>query len=315
MSVMEGLRAPKLFSDRLRAPEPRSERCLNCGAEMVGPFCAQCGQRDVPPYPSVGELVTDAFWELSGWDGRFAATVKALVRFPGRLTHEFLEGRRARYISPLRLYLFASLMYFVAAAAAPDVRPADGSSISAPGIQIGTGPGPGRVSAAGVKGRQGALTPAERDSALADIAKAPAVLRPILRRIVIDSQGFKKALLTTMPRVLFALVPVFAAIIALFYHGRKYPEHLYFALHLHAFFFVALTFAALAKFSNSVGVSIAASVIVAIWIAVYALISARRVYGGSWVATFAKGIGVTVLYSIAGVLGLCAAIYWAALTS
>ena len=42
MSVMEGLRAPKMLVERLRPPEARSARCLDCGADMVGPFCAQC---------------------------------------------------------------------------------------------------------------------------------------------------------------------------------------------------------------------------------------------------------------------------------
>src|SRR3569833_174672 len=121
MGLMEGARAPKMFAERLRAPEPRSARCLNCNTELVGPFCAQCGQRALPPYPSVRELVTDAFWELSGWDGRFAATVRALFRAPGQLTLDFLEGRRARFISPLRLYLLASLLYFLVAAAVPGV--------------------------------------------------------------------------------------------------------------------------------------------------------------------------------------------------
>ena len=43
--------------------------CLNCGSALVGPFCAECGQRAVPPYPTLRELVGDAFAELSGWDG------------------------------------------------------------------------------------------------------------------------------------------------------------------------------------------------------------------------------------------------------
>ena len=43
--------------------------CLNCGAELTGRFCAGCGQRDVPPRPSVKELVGDAYGELVGWDG------------------------------------------------------------------------------------------------------------------------------------------------------------------------------------------------------------------------------------------------------
>src|ERR1041385_5171442 len=45
-------------------------RCLNCDAPLTGIFCAECGQRDVPPYPSVRELAIDAVQEFSGWDGR-----------------------------------------------------------------------------------------------------------------------------------------------------------------------------------------------------------------------------------------------------
>src|SRR5690349_6349904 len=119
MGVISALRGTKVSSEHPQAP--RSAACLNCGTTLTGPFCSECGQRDVPPYPSVRELVVDAFWELSGWDGRFASTVRALVAHPGRLTREFLEGRRARSISPLRLYLMCSLLYFLIAAAAPNV--------------------------------------------------------------------------------------------------------------------------------------------------------------------------------------------------
>src|ERR1700716_3678612 len=91
----------------------RSPVCLNCGAQIGGQFCGSCGQRDIPPYPSVRELAIDAALEFSGWDGRLASTLRALVLRPGLLTREFLEGRRARYISPLPLYLMASLSYFV----------------------------------------------------------------------------------------------------------------------------------------------------------------------------------------------------------
>src|SRR6185503_1499510 len=66
--------------------------CLNCGSPLRGPFCAACGQRDVPPYPSVRELAIDAISEFSGWDGRLAQTLRTLIRQPGLLTREFLEG-------------------------------------------------------------------------------------------------------------------------------------------------------------------------------------------------------------------------------
>lgn len=312
MGVMDTLRAPKLLAERLRPPEQQSEHCLNCGAQLIGPFCAQCGQRDIPPYPSVRELVTDAFWELSGWDGRFAGTVRALIRTPGQLTIEFLEGRRARFISPLRLYLLASLVYFVVAAAAPD-NSVTGLSMSAPGIEIGAGTAANRVSVAEQKVQARDLTPAERDSALADIAHAPRVLRPILTRALTDRAGFKRSLLETMPRVLFALVPVFAGILALVYRRRKYPEHLYFALHLHAFIFVALTVLALARFANSALLSGVVGPAVAVWMLYYSNAAKRRVYGGGVVATVGKGAVIVTLYAIAGILGLLVAVFWAGL--
>ena len=74
MGVLQSFRKPET---ELKT-EPRSAACLNCGTPLSGPFCSSCGQRDIPPYPSARELAIDAFWELSGWDGRFASTVRAL---------------------------------------------------------------------------------------------------------------------------------------------------------------------------------------------------------------------------------------------
>src|SRR5687767_9678502 len=126
-------------SDSLTAPsltERWNQVCLNCGAALSGAFCAQCGQRALPPYPTTRELAGDAFQEISGWDGRFALTIRTLLRAPGKLTTEFLTGRRARYISPVRLYLVTSLAYFVIAAATPNIRPT-GTLVEAGGIRIG----------------------------------------------------------------------------------------------------------------------------------------------------------------------------------
>jgi hypothetical protein len=319
MGVMEGLRAPKMLTERLRPPEARSERCLNCGAAMVGPFCAQCGQRDIPPYPSVRELVTDAFWELSGWDGRFAASVRALVRAPGQLTLDFLEGRRARYISPLRLYLLASLLYFLVSAAAPQVSSREGIIVSGSLADVRTngqtgGKAARRVGEAAQAAREGTITAQQRDSALAAMKNAPAILQPILHRAVSDPKGFQRSLIQTMPRVLFGLVPVFAAIMTLFYRRRRYPEHLYFGLHLHAFFFVALTLTAAAKFTRSYRFAGIVGALVSAWIIGYSVVAARRVYHERTARTIVKGVGVTTLYAIAGLAGFAVAIYVAAFT-
>lgn len=310
--MTSGLRAPKVANGELRPPEPRSERCLNCGAPLAGAFCAQCGQRDIPPYPNIRELVTDAFWELSGWDGRFAATVRALIAAPGKLTTEFLGGRRVRYVSPLRLYLVASLGYFLVAAAAPELRPS--GAVNAAGVNIAvSGTAPSRVAGAAREAREGELTPGERASTLKDIGRAPPLLRPVLVRAVTDPQGFRRGLLQTMPRVLFALVPVFAAILALFFRRRKFPEHLYFSLHLHAFVFVALTASEASKLPRVFQLAEVVGALVALWIAVYAVVALRSVYRESLARTLAKSIGIGGLYALAGAAAMAGTVYWAAL--
>jgi hypothetical protein len=300
--------------EHLRNTGARS--CLNCGAPLDGRFCAACGQRDVPPYPTVRELAVDAVSEFSGWDGRLAATLRALVQRPGLLTREFLEGRRARYISPLRLYLTASLVYFVLAASAPDLR-VEGKSM---GLRVGARPSPDSVAvsrpervgkAASNALESGvALSQAERDSALADIARAPALMRPFLRRAVLDPGGFKRGILQTMPKMLFALLPVFAGILALFYRGRKYPEHLYFAIHLQAFIFLALAVTELLKFTRVPVLVGGAGVLALIWIPIYATLALRRVYGGSVARTLMKEVGIAVLYAAASAVAFAIMIYW-----
>jgi len=298
--------------------------CLNCGAVLSGPFCASCGQRDIPPYPSVRELAVDAVAEFSGWDGRLSSTLRALIQRPGMLTHEFLEGRRARYISPLRLYLTASLVYFLIAAAAPNLQLRAGN-VSFGGINVGVStnagktpaPGPERVANAAQNAidQQQPLSQEQRNAALKDIARAPAVMQPLLRRVVIDPIGFKRGLIETMPKMLFALLPIFAGIVALFYRGRKYPEHLYFAIHLHAFIFLALAMTELLKFTHVAALAAAGGIVAAIWAPVYATLAFRRVYGGSFAKTVAKEVGIGAIYALVSGIAFVIMIYWVSIAT
>jgi len=284
-------------------------------------FCSSCGQRDIPPYPSVRELVIDAFWELSGWDGRFASTVRALVRKPGMLTREFLEGRRARYLSPLRLYLMSSLVYFLIAAAAPEVSLDSGKSLFV-GVKIGQSQASGTRSSrpervanetqVALESKQ-PLPDSLKKKALEDISHAPKLMQPFMRRVIEDPAGFRRAFIEAMPKMLFALLPIFAVILAMFYRGKNYPEHFYFAIHLHAFIFFALALGALAKFTQVAAVSVPASIVAQLWIVVYSTLALRRVYGGSTVATLAKEVGIGAIYCVLSFAAMVVTIYWVSL--
>jgi hypothetical protein len=292
-------------------------RCLNCGAALIGPFCAACGQRALPAHPTVRELAGDVFAEFSGWDGKLVETLRVLVRTPGELTAQWLKGHSVRFISPLRLYLTASLVYFLVSAAAPRIG-RSATVINVGGVDVVGGRAaptrPQRLSEAASQalGSGVPLTAAQRDSALADIAGAPWWMQPMLRRAVDDPQAITSGMLKWTPRVLFSLLPVYALILMAFYRRRHYPEHLFFAIHLHAFVFVAVTLGALAKFSGNVTLSPIASGIVWTWIAVYSLLALRRVYGGGLMVTLIKSVGIVAIYAMVVLPALVAAVFLSA---
>jgi len=86
-------------------------------------------------------------------------------------------------------------------------------------------------------GGVGSLPPEQRDEMLKALDRAPWGMAPLLRSAAMDPRGLRARFLDRLPRVLFVLVPVFAGIVALFYRRRRFPQHLVFALHLHAAFF------------------------------------------------------------------------------
>lgn len=96
--------------------------CLNCSAALRGPWCHACGQKSGAAHLDVHHVAHEAVHEFLHLDGKILRTVKLLVLQPGQLTKEFIEGRRARSISPLRLYLTFSVLFFAITAIVPGAR-------------------------------------------------------------------------------------------------------------------------------------------------------------------------------------------------
>jgi hypothetical protein len=270
--------------------------CLNCGAPLSGPFCAKCGQRAVPPYPTLREYAGDAWEEMSGWDGRFARSLKTLLRRPGVLTVETLRGKRATYIKPLRLYLSASVVYFLLAANAPITEREVGAPGGGPRIKI--------------MGEE--MSDEARAKALERFSRAPGVLSPMFVNLIEDPAGFRSRVLAAFPKMIFALVPAFALILGVFYRGRRYMQHLTFALHANAAIFLALIPAQLARMARievAAAIAGAVAVIVIVW---YAFRAQRVVYGDGRLLTLAKSAGIVALYSFVAIPALFLLIAWAA---
>ncbi|MCH8861182.1 MAG: DUF3667 domain-containing protein [Proteobacteria bacterium] len=106
------------LADDMPVPAATGNICTNCGGLLHGPYCATCGQRDRNLRRPVWYLFADLGDEIFSLDSRVFQTLGPLLFLPGALTRGFWEGKRARFVPPIRLYVFASLFFFLMVAVA-----------------------------------------------------------------------------------------------------------------------------------------------------------------------------------------------------
>jgi hypothetical protein len=282
-------------------------RCLNCDALMSGRFCAECGQAASDPDPTLRELLRELAAELLLWDGKLLATFRRLVAKPGELTREYLAGRRVRYISPLKLYLTCSVIFFLLRSIVP-----------APTMVVRTG-GVVKTQLGGIvlqEQQDGEVVKSmdrlaqSRTSRLRQIAgqRAGNALR--------HKQAFAAVLRENIPRMMFVLVPLFAALMALVFRARRmhYPKHLTFALHAHAFLFLALIPTLVPRIvariapQSTLGAALSAIAVLASFtaVALYLVLAIRRVYGGTLRSAVVRSAFLASAYFVCFTIALLA---------
>lgn len=94
-------------------PERKEKICLNCKASLIGRYCHVCGQENREPRESIGELIAHFFRDITHYDGKFFRSVRLLFLHPGKLPMQYVEGRRADYLNPVRMYVFTSALFFL----------------------------------------------------------------------------------------------------------------------------------------------------------------------------------------------------------
>lgn len=98
---------------RGKADIPPGAPCANCGTPLAGTYCHGCGQLAEDFHKSIWKLVVEALESFFHLDGRLARTLPRLLARPGQLTRDYLDGKRASQVPPLRLFLVILLLTFL----------------------------------------------------------------------------------------------------------------------------------------------------------------------------------------------------------
>lgn len=87
--------------------------CLNCGAHLHGKFCSECGQENLELHEPFLHFIGHSIGHYFHFDSKFFHTLKPLFKQPGQLTLDYFEGKRMRYIPPVSMFVFISIVYFL----------------------------------------------------------------------------------------------------------------------------------------------------------------------------------------------------------
>jgi hypothetical protein len=316
--------------------------CPNCGELLWGQYCAACGQRARVRMITFWELLKDAGDLLASLDSRIWRTLGLLLFRPGRLTLDYLQGKRARFVPPARLFIASSIVFFFIAtlnarfdigegeglvidpqpAPTPEeVREAGESPVAAPGPDQGRG----RVTAGG---DGGISFDGDCNIDYTDVPEWLERMVPaeraveICQRILADrGQSFARALLSNIPAMMFLFLPLMALAMKLGYplSGRYYAEHLLFLVHYHSFFFILNILVILVRWGAEVFVPgriplTPLTVFAYIYIPIYLFRAMRLVYSQGFWATSFKYVLLGLAYLLALLATLLGVILYTAVT-
>jgi hypothetical protein len=241
--------------------------------------------------PSTRELIHEALEGITHSDSRLWRTLHLLWFKPGKLTQEFVAGRRAAYLPPFRLYLILSIAFFVIASVSKTEVRFVGLDGDSSGIEA-------------VPTDCAKLNAAQFEVKLFGRDWAPRV-RHACGEIARDNgANLMQVALATAPKAMFVFLPLIAFLHMLMYWRprHRYAEHLLFFIHLHAFFFSLMTVAILSADAADAWPRLKSAldwVPLLLWaLPVYAVIAMRRVFCRSWVGALFKAAALSAVYMV-----------------
>ena len=317
-------------------PVPSAEgQCDNCGAPLFGKYCYACGQPTTGMVRHFSSVLSDIADSVLNVDERLFRTIGPLYVRPGKLTLDYFEGKRARYVTPFRLVFFLAIIAFFSAQITVRTGFTHNVRVTTPpvsGVSISTAPptsaspDDGRFAHGNLDLGWGVIW--NHDTKPWRIRFLPDALNDWMNDLVGNAQRqlylmnsgsfearndaahkFMLGMFSAAPTVLFVLLPVFALMLKIFYIFKKrlYMEHLIVAMHSHAFLMLSmLVLLALGVLRHLVQPHAAwmsapfylLDIAAWIWIFVYLWLMQKRVYRQGWFMTNLKYWSLGFCYTI-----------------
>lgn len=277
---------PVVEQDAVPAPPPR---CKNCGSELLDRYCGHCSQAADVHVPTTLELIHELLEGLTHSDSRLWRTLNFLWFKPGRLTQEFVAGRRVAYLPPFRLYLVLSVIFFLIA------------SLSHTTGKVIEFDKPGDSAAPGITSCDGI-----HFDAPAQYPDLNQRIQHACKEIVRDNGAtLMHVALATMSKAMFIFLPLIAFLHMLMYWRPRYryAEHLLFFVHLHALYFSAAILALVAvnaahAWPRLQGGADALETLLGWAVSIYTVLAVRRVFAKSWAGALFKSAALFLVYLV-----------------
>lgn len=301
----------------------KENECLNCGTALVGPYCHHCSQANVEPKETVWHLIGHFIEDLTHFDGKFFSSLKYLIIKPGYLSEQYVKGKRASYLNPIRMYLFISAMVFLIISSA-FFSPARNTAHMAhirDSVLCNSNVGPAEIHTESfiekertfyafsfykpyIWGGAKAYDSLERRSKVNHSWLDRHISRTFAAAAYTYAQEpnefmnrFSERMVHSFSKIFFISLPIFAFILWLLYIRRKnnyyYVSHVIFALHFYCIAFLLILLISFLVSADNLPAWPAIIVLISVF--VYLYLAMLRFYKQGWFKTFIKFSIVSVV--------------------
>lgn len=304
----------------------KSDHCTNCGRQLPQQenYCPDCGQENDNKRQSFSHVVVHTLETILHIDSKVLLTIRPLLFKPGFLTTEFLKGKRKSYLDPIRMFFSLVIAYFLLSAFAEKIMGTDHEQVASPReikssleagdttISFGEFPvdftikSEDMVDSVDESSKNYSHIAQLADSGITNVEQVLDSLgkektfwnkfyySQLIKTIQLDGTEFQHYIKSKLAWMIFAIMPVFALLLLLFFRrsGYFYIDHLMFSCHLHSFVFLVSSIGLIIELITGWETSL---VIVPV-VMVYFVMALKKVYENSTAKTILKSVLLFLSY-------------------